>query len=280
MIGARDPARGVAAALARRRHRLRKLRRTADRLLRHLRRGARDRLGRLQGPDPSARDEALAERAAGGASLLPQRRWRPRATAPIRCCTSPRPRTANTSSGSATREGLGGDTYAYRLTVRRPRPDFRLTVAPRNPNVPVGGAVPVTVTAFRMDGFDGAIDVALATCPRVCMRPAASSARAGLDHAHPERRRRREARGSRPAAGARQGGRTGARRQSRGPPEADRADAAARPRDDGRDERGHARAGRHGRDHRLDRAAGRTFTGACRWRSATCRRTSACSTSD
>jgi hypothetical protein len=62
-------------------------------------------------------------------------------------------------------QGLGGDTYGYRLTVRRPRPDFRLTVAPRNPNVPVGGSVPVTVTAFRMDGFDGPIEVALDDLP-------------------------------------------------------------------------------------------------------------------
>jgi hypothetical protein len=62
-------------------------------------------------------------------------------------------------------QGLGGESYAYRLTVRKPRPDFRLTVAPRNPNVPQGGSIPLTVTAFRMDGFDGAIDVSLADLP-------------------------------------------------------------------------------------------------------------------
>ncbi len=62
-------------------------------------------------------------------------------------------------------QGLGGENYGYRLSVRRPRPDFRLTVTPRNPNVPQGGAVPVTVTASRMDGFDGPIDVAIADLP-------------------------------------------------------------------------------------------------------------------
>ena len=62
-------------------------------------------------------------------------------------------------------QGLGGENYAYRLTVRHPRPDFRLTVSPRNPNVPVGGAIPVTVTAFRMDGFEGPIDVSLEDLP-------------------------------------------------------------------------------------------------------------------
>ena len=62
-------------------------------------------------------------------------------------------------------QGLGGENYAYRLTVRHPRPDFRLAVNPRNPNVPVGGAIPVTVTAFRMDGFAGPIDVSLEDLP-------------------------------------------------------------------------------------------------------------------
>ena len=61
--------------------------------------------------------------------------------------------------------GQGGDAFAYRLTARAPRPDFRLSVNPRNPNVPAGGAVPVTVTAFRMDGFEGPIDVAMEDLP-------------------------------------------------------------------------------------------------------------------
>jgi hypothetical protein len=47
----------------------------------------------------------------------------------------------------------------YRLTVRAPRPDFRLSFSPRNPAVPVGGTIPVTVTARRMDGFQGPIEV-------------------------------------------------------------------------------------------------------------------------
>jgi hypothetical protein len=62
-------------------------------------------------------------------------------------------------------QGLGGETYAYRLTVRRPRPDFRLSVNPRNPNVPAGGSVPLTVTAQRLDDFDGPIDIALTDLP-------------------------------------------------------------------------------------------------------------------
>jgi hypothetical protein len=58
-----------------------------------------------------------------------------------------------------------GPDYAYRLTVRQPSPDFMLSVSPRNPNVPLGGRVPVTVTALRLDEFDGPIEVSLKNIP-------------------------------------------------------------------------------------------------------------------
>ncbi len=61
--------------------------------------------------------------------------------------------------------GFSGDAYAYRLTVRPPAPDFRLDVDPRNPNVPVGGRIPVTVTALRLDDFDGPIQVGIEDLP-------------------------------------------------------------------------------------------------------------------
>lgn len=55
--------------------------------------------------------------------------------------------------------GEGGPTHAYRLTVRPPRPDFTVRVRPSNPQVWKGGAIPVTVTAARSDGFEGPIAV-------------------------------------------------------------------------------------------------------------------------
>jgi len=61
--------------------------------------------------------------------------------------------------------GQTGDDYAYRLTIAPPAPDFRLAVAPRNPNVPAGGRIPLTVTAFRIDDFDGPIDVSVEELP-------------------------------------------------------------------------------------------------------------------
>ena len=62
-------------------------------------------------------------------------------------------------------QGAGGDDYGYRLTIRPPRPDFRLAVTPRNPNVPAGGHIPLTLTAFRMDDFEDAIEVGLEDLP-------------------------------------------------------------------------------------------------------------------
>lgn len=59
-----------------------------------------------------------------------------------------------------------GATGSYRLNIREPRPDFRLSVNPRNPNVPRGATIPLTVTAMRLDGYAGPIDVAFSNLPK------------------------------------------------------------------------------------------------------------------
>jgi hypothetical protein len=61
--------------------------------------------------------------------------------------------------------GQSGHAYAYRLTAAPPRPDFSVFASPTNPNVPRGGRVPITVFAFRHDGFAGPIDVHLEGLP-------------------------------------------------------------------------------------------------------------------
>ncbi|MFN0124693.1 MAG: hypothetical protein ACKV2V_29675 [Blastocatellia bacterium] len=61
--------------------------------------------------------------------------------------------------------GWHGEQYAYRLTIREPQPDFTLGLDPENPNVPLGGARPINVTALRLDGFDGDIEVSLLGVP-------------------------------------------------------------------------------------------------------------------
>ena len=65
---------------------------------------------------------------------------------------------------------------------------------PRNPNVPAGRRVPLTVTASRLDGFDGASTCRSQTCPPDCTPRRPHQTRTGLDHRHPDRRSRGEAR--------------------------------------------------------------------------------------
>jgi WD40 repeat protein len=68
--------------------------------------------------------------------------------------------------------GQGGSGYGYRLTVRPPRPSFQVRFNPTAPNVWKGGAVPVTVTADRIDGYDGPIAVRLDNLPPGFSAPA------------------------------------------------------------------------------------------------------------
>jgi hypothetical protein len=61
--------------------------------------------------------------------------------------------------------GEGGPGYAYRLTVRPPRPSFTVRFEPTAPAVWRGGAVPITVSAERLDGYEGPIEVWLDGLP-------------------------------------------------------------------------------------------------------------------
>ena len=61
--------------------------------------------------------------------------------------------------------GLGGPRFGYHLALRAPKPDFRISVSPENPNVPRGGTAVITVNAERLDGFDGPIDIAAEGLP-------------------------------------------------------------------------------------------------------------------
>jgi hypothetical protein len=61
--------------------------------------------------------------------------------------------------------GSGGPAHAYRVTVRPPKPDFSVSFNPTAPSVWRGGAVPISVTATRLDDFDGPIRVKLDGLP-------------------------------------------------------------------------------------------------------------------
>jgi hypothetical protein len=66
----------------------------------------------------------------------------------------------------------GGANYAYRLTIRPPRPSFTVKFDPTSPAVWKGGALPINVMAERLDGFDGAIEVRLEKLPPGFSAPA------------------------------------------------------------------------------------------------------------
>lgn len=74
--------------------------------------------------------------------------------------------------------GLAGDDFYYRLVVRQPQPDFRISMSPADPNVPRGGHLPVTITASRLEGFSGPIDVRMDGLPEGIT---ATSGRIGTD---------------------------------------------------------------------------------------------------
>jgi len=55
--------------------------------------------------------------------------------------------------------GLQGPDFAYQLIIRDAAPDFTLTASTENPNIPRGGRLPVEVTANRMLGYQGPIEI-------------------------------------------------------------------------------------------------------------------------
>jgi hypothetical protein len=68
--------------------------------------------------------------------------------------------------------GFSGRAYSYRLTVRPPRPGYQVSFNPTTPSVWSGGAVPIAVTADRIDGFDDAIEIRLENLPPGFSAPA------------------------------------------------------------------------------------------------------------
>jgi hypothetical protein len=61
--------------------------------------------------------------------------------------------------------GESGRAYSYRLTIAPPRPDFTVFVEQPTLNVSRGMRVPVSVYAYRHDGFDEPIEVQLVGPP-------------------------------------------------------------------------------------------------------------------
>jgi len=68
--------------------------------------------------------------------------------------------------------GAFGPAHAFRVTVRRPRPDFTISANVSGPSLLSGGATPINVTVSRTDGFDGRVNVALKNVPSGFAAPA------------------------------------------------------------------------------------------------------------
>jgi hypothetical protein len=62
--------------------------------------------------------------------------------------------------------GLAGTDFAYSLTIRDAMPDYQLTSLPDNPNIPQGGLLPVTVSANRLEGYEGPIEIEVKGLPK------------------------------------------------------------------------------------------------------------------
>ncbi|HEV2418225.1 MAG TPA: hypothetical protein VGX94_10505, partial [Terriglobia bacterium] len=61
--------------------------------------------------------------------------------------------------------GFAGPNFDYQLILHSTNPDFNLTASPDNPNIPRGGRMPVEVTAGRMLGYQGPIEVKVLGLP-------------------------------------------------------------------------------------------------------------------
>ncbi len=61
---------------------------------------------------------------------------------------------------------LGGPGLAYRLTIREATPGFTLVANPDNPNIPLGGSTPMTVSVNRLQGYEGPIEIEVKGLPQ------------------------------------------------------------------------------------------------------------------
>ncbi|MFH1377707.1 MAG: PPC domain-containing protein [Planctomycetota bacterium] len=60
----------------------------------------------------------------------------------------------------------GGDAYAYRLYIREALPDYDLLASPSSINLYAGASAPVTMYAFRKNGFTGDVRLHLKDAPK------------------------------------------------------------------------------------------------------------------
>ncbi len=61
--------------------------------------------------------------------------------------------------------GFGGKNFKYLLTIRQPRPGFKVSISGKDATIPVGSGQRFTVNLNRIDGFTGAVRIDLENLP-------------------------------------------------------------------------------------------------------------------
>lgn len=61
--------------------------------------------------------------------------------------------------------GFQGADYKYKLTVRAPRPDFKVSVGGANPKVAAGSGREIKFSVDRIDGYDGEVRIDISNLP-------------------------------------------------------------------------------------------------------------------
>lgn len=61
--------------------------------------------------------------------------------------------------------GFSGDDFKYSLTIRRPKPDFSISVSTKELQIPKGSGREWKITAKRIDGLSGPISVSIENLP-------------------------------------------------------------------------------------------------------------------
>ena len=80
--------------------------------------------------------------------------------------------------------GFQGKDFHYELTVRPRRPDFKVTLHGANPRVNAGSGKEIELTAQRMDGFEGPIQVHISGVPAGLHVTSPITIQAGHDRAY------------------------------------------------------------------------------------------------
>lgn len=61
--------------------------------------------------------------------------------------------------------GFGGKKFKYRLTIRQPRPGFKVSIAGKDATIPAGSGQRFTINLNRTDGFSGPVRVEIENLP-------------------------------------------------------------------------------------------------------------------